>query len=69
MMSEVRFLNAMEVASILGVTRQHVYKLLDSGVLPSVEVGKPGAKYKTRRVREDALEQWMNRSQNDRRHR
>lgn len=68
-MSEARLLTTDQVADKLGVSRQHVCKLLDSGTLPSVDLSLPGAKRKLRRVSEDTLDKWMNARTNDRRRR
>lgn len=68
-MSEARYLTAEQVADMLGVTRQHVYKLLDSGTIPSVDLSLPGAKKRVRRISEAALESWLNGRANDRRRR
>lgn len=68
-MSEVVYLTAAQVAEKMGCTRQHVYNLMSSGALPCSEIGRPGAKHKTKRVREDVLEKWLNRGQTDRRRR
>lgn len=68
-MSEVNYLSAAQVAKKMNVTRQHVYNLMNSGALPCVDFGVPGAKKKTKRVREDVLEKWLNRGQTDRRRR
>lgn len=69
-MSEaIRYLNTAEVAEKLGVTRQHVYLLMESGAMPFVDVSLPGAQRKTRRVSEAELEKWLNARTNDRRRR
>lgn len=68
-MSETKYLTAEQVADMLGVTRQHVYKLLDSGAIPSVDLSLPGAKRRVRRISEDALESWLSVRMNDRRRR
>lgn len=68
-MSEAKYLNAAEVANVLGVTRQHAYKLLESGAIPSIDVALPTSKKKCLRVNSDELEAWLNRRKTDRRRR
>ena len=48
-----RFLTAAEVASLLRVSTMTVYRLLKSGDLPSVRVGK------SYRVREDDVDRYL----------
>lgn len=68
-MSETRYLTAEQAADMLGVTMQHVHKLMDSGALPYVDLAMPGAKRKLKRISEAALEKWLNSRMNDRRRR
>lgn len=51
-----RFLTAMEVAERMRVSKMTVYRLIRSGKLPAVRVGK------SFRVREDELDQYLDSS-------
>lgn len=50
-----------EVAEWLGSSRQHVYDLVNSGELPYVNVATRRAGRTKKRIREDALEAFMDR--------
>jgi excisionase family DNA binding protein len=52
-LSEVRFLTVAEVAAIMRVSKMTVYRLVHSGVLPAVRVGR------SFRVPEDAVHQYL----------
>ena len=53
-LSDVRFLTVAEVADLMRVSKMTVYRLIRSGKLPAVQIGK------AYRVREDELESYLN---------
>lgn len=55
-LSEVRFLTVAEVASIMRVSRMTVYRLVHSGALPAVRVGR------SFRVPEKAVDDYLRHS-------
>src|SRR3954470_4679873 len=55
-LSEVRFLTVAEVAEIMRVSKMTVYRLVHSGELPAVRVGR------SFRVPEDAVNEYLHRS-------
>ena len=55
-MSEVRFLTVAEVAAVMRVSKMTVYRLVHSGELPAVRVGR------SFRVPEDAVNEYLHRS-------
>ncbi len=55
-LAEVRFLTVAEVASIMRVSKMTVYRLLHSGELPAVRVGR------SFRVREHDVEVYLAKS-------
>lgn len=52
-LAEVRFLTVAEVASIMRVSKMTVYRLVHSGELPAVRVGR------SFRVPEDAVHEYL----------
>jgi len=52
-LSEVRFLTVAEVAAVMRVSKMTVYRLLHSGELPGVRVGR------SFRVPQDALDHYL----------
>ena len=54
--SEVRFLTVAEVASVMRVSKMTVYRLVHSGELPAVRVGR------SFRVPEDAVNEYLKKS-------
>jgi excisionase family DNA binding protein len=54
--SDVRFLTVAEVAALMRVSKMTVYRLVHSGELPAVRVGR------SFRVREDAVNEYLRRS-------
>ncbi len=52
-LSEVRFLTVAEVASIMRVSKMTVYRLVHSGEMPAVRVGR------SFRVPEDAVDAYL----------
>ena len=54
--SEVRFLTVAEVATLMRVSKMTVYRLVHSGELPAVRVGR------SFRVQEDAVDEYLRRS-------
>lgn len=52
-LSEVRFLTVAEVASIMRVSKMTVYRLVHSGEMPAVRVGR------SFRVPEDAVDDYL----------
>ena len=54
--SEVRFLTVAEVAGVMRVSKMTVYRLVHSGVLPAVRVGR------SFRVPEDAVNEYLRKS-------
>ena len=52
----VRFLTVAEVATVMRVSKMTVYRLVHSGELPAVRVGR------SFRVREDAVDEYLQRS-------
>ena len=54
--SEVRFLTVAEVAAVMRVSKMTVYRLVHSGDLPAVRVGR------SFRVPEDAVNEYLRRS-------
>ncbi len=54
--SGVRFLTVAEVATVMRVSKMTVYRLVHSGELPAVRVGR------SFRVREDAADEYLQRS-------
>ncbi len=55
-LSEVRFLTVQEVAALMRVSKMTVYRLVHSGELPAVRVGR------SFRVPEDAVNEYLHRS-------
>ena len=55
-LSEVRFLTVAEVATAMRVSKMTVYRLVHSGVLPAVRVGR------SFRVPEDAVNDYLRKS-------
>lgn len=55
-LSGIRFLTVAEVATVMRVSKMTVYRLVHSGELPAVRVGR------SFRVREDAVDQYLQRS-------
>jgi excisionase family DNA binding protein len=53
---EVRFLTVAEVAAMMRVSKMTVYRLVHSGELPAVRVGR------SFRVREDTVDEYLRRS-------
>jgi len=53
MLAEERFLTVAEVAAIMRVSKMTVYRLVHSGDLPAVRVGR------SFRVREDAVHEYL----------
>jgi excisionase family DNA binding protein len=54
--SEVAFLTVAEVAAVMRVSKMTVYRLVHSGELPAVRVGR------SFRVREDAVDEYLRKS-------
>ena len=54
--SDVRFLTVAEVATVMRVSKMTVYRLVHSGELPAVRVGR------SFRVPEDAVNEYLRRS-------
>ncbi|MGN6576174.1 MAG: helix-turn-helix domain-containing protein [Nocardioides sp.] len=54
--SEVKFLTVAEVATVMRVSKMTVYRLVHSGELPAVRVGR------SFRVQEDAVNQYLRKS-------
>ena len=54
--SEVRFLTVAEVATVMRVSKMTVYRLVHSGELPAVRVGR------SFRVPEDAVNEYLRKS-------
>jgi excisionase family DNA binding protein len=54
--SEVKFLTVAEVASVMRVSKMTVYRLVHSGELPAVRVGR------SFRVPEDAVNEYLRKS-------
>ena len=55
-LSEVKFLTVAEVASVMRVSKMTVYRLVHSGDLPAVRVGR------SFRVPEDAVHEYLRKS-------
>ena len=55
-MSEVRFLTIAEVAAMMRVSKMTVYRLVHSGELPAVRVGR------SFRVTEDDVDEYLRKS-------
>lgn len=55
-MSEVKFLTVAEVATVMRVSKMTVYRLVHSGELPAVRVGR------SFRVPEDAVNEYLRKS-------
>ena len=55
-LSEVKFLTVAEVAAMMRVSKMTVYRLVHSGELPAVRVGR------SFRVPEDAVDEYLRRS-------
>jgi excisionase family DNA binding protein len=53
-----RLLNAKEVAEILGIKKTMVYRLLDEGVIPCLNITDSPCR-RTLRVRPSALQTWL----------
>jgi excisionase family DNA binding protein len=54
--SEVKFLTVAEVAAVMRVSKMTVYRLVHSGELPAVRVGR------SFRVQEDAVNEYLHKS-------
>lgn len=54
--SEVKFLTVAEVAAVMRVSKMTVYRLVHSGVLPAVRVGR------SFRVSEDDVNEYLRKS-------
>jgi excisionase family DNA binding protein len=55
-LSEVRFLTVAEVAAVMRVSKMTVYRLVHSGVLPAVQIGR------SYRVPEHAVDDYLRQS-------
>lgn len=51
-----------EVADLLRVSDVHVYRLIDAGELPTVDISVPGSKRSKRRVRAADLNEYLKRA-------
>lgn len=47
-----------EVAAVMGVSMEHVIRLINSGAMPAINVARPGAKKARWRVRESDWRQF-----------
>lgn len=56
-----QLLTIPEVASRLSISQMHVYRLIASGVLESVDVAAPGSRKSKTRVPEAALAEFVRR--------
>jgi excisionase family DNA binding protein len=56
---ELKIIDVLEVANILGVSKTHAYKLVNSGTIPSVNVGLPNAKTRRLKVNMQDLEKYI----------
>lgn len=54
-----RLLSIPEVAALLSCSRWHVYKLINTGEIPVVDIAAPGSTSTITRVREDDLERYV----------
>jgi excisionase family DNA binding protein len=55
-LSDVKFLTVAEVAAVMRVSKMTVYRLVHSGELPAVRVGR------SFRVQEDAVNEYLKKS-------
>jgi excisionase family DNA binding protein len=55
MLSNATLLSPAEVAELLGVHRASVYRRINSGELPAIQLGDDGPL----RIRSDALKAWL----------
>jgi excisionase family DNA binding protein len=55
-LSDVKFLTVAEVAAVMRVSKMTVYRLVHSGELPAVRVGR------SFRVREDTVDEYLRKS-------
>lgn len=55
-----RLLTLPETAEVLGCSRMHVYRLIQSGALATVDISLPGAKRSKTRIEEDELDNYVN---------
>jgi excisionase family DNA binding protein len=58
-MSSVVVLKIPQVAEILGCSDRHIYRLIESGALPAVDISPPGSQRSRTRIRFHDLESYI----------
>jgi excisionase family DNA binding protein len=61
-MTSITVLKIPQVAEMLGCSDRHVYRLIDAGVLPAVDISPPGSQRSRTRIRFSDLEQYIKKS-------
>jgi len=59
MSGDDNLLTINEVAEQLNATPKHVWRLVHSGALPGVDVGRPGARRRTIRIRPEDVKRFV----------
>lgn len=57
--SSIAVLTIQQVAERLGCSKPHVYRLINSGALPAVDIAPPDSKRSKTRVRLDDLDRFL----------
>lgn len=59
-----KLLTLPETAEVLGCSRMHVYRLIQSGALATVDISLPGAQRTKTRVADDELDRYLTERRN-----
>mgnify|MGYP001052194527 CR=1 FL=1 len=57
--SSITVLKIPQVAEILGCSDRHVYRLIDAGALPAVDISPPGSQRSRTRIRFTDVQQYI----------
>lgn len=58
-MTSVIVLKIPQVAEILGCSDRHIYRLIDAGALPAVDISPPGSQRSRTRIRFSDLQEYI----------
>lgn len=57
--ASITVLKIPQVAEILGCSDRHVYRLIDAGALPAVDISPPGSQRSRTRIRFTDVQQYI----------
>ena len=60
--SQVKLYSVAATAEALGCSKMHVYRQIAAGLLPTVDIGTPGAGRSKTRIRSDDLADYIDRN-------